>query len=120
MDAVGYAGAPMPHQPTLAARPSWLPICALLLNAFIWGVSWWPFRWLSERGLHSLWATAAIYGVAWLLVMTRGPGPTLAALAQPGLLALALASGITNACFNWGVATGDVVRVVLQIGRAHV
>jgi EamA domain-containing membrane protein RarD len=26
---------------------------------------------------------------------------------------LVLASGTTNACFNWGVTIGDVVRVVL-------
>lgn len=103
----------MPYHPSLTSRPSLLPVCALLLNAFIWGVSWWPFRWLSERGLHSLWATAAIYGVACLLVLMRNPGPTLAAMAQPALIALAVSSGITNACFNWGVATGDVVRVVL-------
>ena len=88
-------------------------MAALLLNAFIWGVSWWPFRWLNEHGLHSLWATAAIYLLAWLLVIARDPLATLAAMRNPALLALAGASGVTNACFNWGVATGDVVRVVL-------
>ncbi|HPU52109.1 MAG TPA: DMT family transporter [Burkholderiaceae bacterium] len=95
------------------APPSGRAISALLLNAFIWGVSWWPFRWLNEHGLHSLWATAAIYLLAWLLVLARSPGLALGALANPALLALAAAAGVTNACFNWGVATGDVVRVVL-------
>ena len=95
------------------ALPPGRAIAALLLNAFIWGVSWWPFRWLNEHGLHSLWATAAIYLLAWLLVVARAPRATLAAMSNPALLALGGASGVTNACFNWGVATGDVVRVVL-------
>jgi hypothetical protein len=65
---------------------------------------------LNEHGLHSLWATAAIYLLAWLLVVARAPRATLAAMSNPALLALAGASGVTNACFNWGVATGDVVQ----------
>ena len=101
------------------ALPPGRAIAALLLNAFIWGVSWWPFRWLNEHGLHSLWATAAIYLLAWLLVVARAPRATLAAMSNPALLALAGASGVTNACFNWGVATGDVVRVVEYVGAAH-
>ena len=112
-DPVGYAGAPMTTLLSRGAHPSGGAIVALLLNAFIWGVSWWPFRWLNEHGLHSLWATAAIYLLAWLLVFARSPRAAVAAVANPGLLALAAASGVTNACFNWGVATGDVVRVVL-------
>jgi len=41
-----------------------------MLNAFVWGVSWWPFRELHGRGLHPLWATALIYALllagAWV------------------------------------------------------
>lgn len=99
-----------PSAPSPATGPA---VAALLFNAFVWGVSWLPFRWLSERGLHSLWATAAIYGVAWLLIVARAPRTAVGALAQPPLLMLGLAAGVTNACFNWGVATGEVVRVVL-------
>ena len=35
-----------------------------VLNAFVWGVSWWPFRELAGHGLHPLWATALIYLVS--------------------------------------------------------
>ncbi|MCX7272802.1 MAG: DMT family transporter [Burkholderiales bacterium] len=103
----------MPPPLTTTTASPWGPISALLLNAFLWGIAWWPFRWLSERGLHSLWATAAIYLVAWLVIVVRQPSSALASLRHPGLLALAVASGMTNTCFNWGVSTGEVVRVVL-------
>lgn len=97
----------------LATGHSWTAVGALLLNALVWGVSWWPFRWLSDHGLHSLWATASIYLVALLLLALRAPGAIGLALRRPPLLALGLAAGLTNACFNWGVSTGEVVRVVL-------
>ena len=45
-------------------RDDLLPGLALTANAFIWGVSWWPFRLLEGRGLHPLWATAFIYAAA--------------------------------------------------------
>ena len=32
----------------------WLPVAALMVNAFTWGVSWWPFRQLEAQGLHPL------------------------------------------------------------------
>ena len=30
------------------------PVLALMVNAFVWGVSWWPFRHLQAIGLHPL------------------------------------------------------------------
>ena len=86
---------------------------ALVINAFIWGVSWWPFRELQGYGLHPLWATAGIYWlvVAGMLVFFREAFKSLAA--NPVLWWLALASGLTNVGFNWAVTVGDVVRVVL-------
>jgi len=88
-------------------------IAALLVNAFVWGVSWWPFRWLAERGLHPLWATATIYLAALALIALRRPGALAFAVRHPALLALGAAAGVTNTCFNWGVSIGEVVRVVL-------
>jgi drug/metabolite transporter (DMT)-like permease len=98
-----------------AARPAAtvLPALALTFNAFVWGVSWWPFRLLQTQGLHPLWATALIYVLALAVLVAARPR-ALAHLARtPVLWTLMLASGTTNAAFNWGVATGDVVRVVL-------
>jgi len=90
-----------------------LAVGAIVANAFIWGVSWWPLKSLQNSGLHPLWATAAIYLLVsmGMLIFYRHSGRAL--LANPQLWFLALASGLTNVGFNWAVTVGDVVRVVL-------
>jgi drug/metabolite transporter (DMT)-like permease len=89
------------------------PALALVINALVWGTSWWPFRQLQDMGLHPLWTTVFVYGFAVLVILARKPGALRELLAAPTLWILVLASGATNACFNWAVAVGDVVRVVL-------
>jgi drug/metabolite transporter (DMT)-like permease len=90
-----------------------LAVGALVLNALVWGTSWWPFRQLHQAGLHPLWTTVWVYGLAAAAIACVRPR-ALRELAQaPILWVLALASGLTNACFNWAVTVGDVVRVVL-------
>jgi drug/metabolite transporter (DMT)-like permease len=86
---------------------------ALLVNALVWGVSWWPFRALQGQGLHPLWATALVYAFAVVCVLFMRSGAWRAFVKFPVLWWLALASGLTNICFNWAVTVGDVVRVVL-------
>ena len=96
------------------AGPAMLwPALALALNAFIWGVSWWPFRQLQGQGLHPLWATALIYVVAVLAITAWRPGAWRDLWRARPLWVLVLAAGTTNATFNWAVTIGDVVRVVL-------
>ena len=89
------------------------PVLALLFNAFTWGVSWWPFRYLQAHGLHPLWATALCYLLVSALLALWRPAALREVLRTPALWVLVFASGCTNAAFNWGVTTGDVVRVVL-------
>lgn len=84
-----------------------------MVNAFVWGVSWWPFRQLQGQGLHPLWATVLVYFVAVLVIAVARPHAFGQVLRRPVLWVLVFASGCTNAAFNWGVAIGDVVRVVL-------
>ena len=86
---------------------------ALVINAFIWGVSWWPFRTLQGYGLHPLWSTALMYLMVFALLLTLRFKSWRGVLANPGLWLLALSSGLTNVGFNWAVTVGDVVRVVL-------
>ena len=86
---------------------------ALVINAFIWGVSWWPFRALQGYGLHPLWSTALMYVMVFALLLTLRSNSWRGVLANPGLWLLGLASGLTNVGFNWAVTVGDVVRVVL-------
>jgi drug/metabolite transporter (DMT)-like permease len=99
--------------PATLGRAALWPALALVLNAFTWGVSWWPFRWLQAHGLHALWATALIYALAVIVIAVARPGAIAHLLRTPRLWWLVLASGTTNATFNWAVTTGDVVRVVL-------
>ena len=100
------SAAPPPRATRLAAL-------ALVFNAFVWGVSWWPFRQLENLGLHPLWATVLIYAVAVLAITLARPAAWRELLTHPALWLLVLASGTTNAAFNWAVTIGDVVRIVL-------
>lgn len=86
---------------------------ALVLNAFVWGVCWWPFRELQAHGLHPLWATAAVYLVSLAVLLAVRPRALQGLASHPQLLVLLAAAGFTNVGFNWAVTEGDVVRVVL-------
>lgn len=94
-------------------RVLFLPVLGLLLNAFTWGVSWWPFRWLAAQGLHPLWATAFVYAVAVVIISLRWPRAWGMVWRTPALWWLVLAAGTTNAAFNSAVTFGDVVRIIL-------
>lgn len=90
-----------------------LPVLALMSNAFVWGVSWWPFRQLEAHGLHPLWATALIYAFSLACLLAARPRAWRGFASQPLLWLLMASSGLTNVGFNWAVTVGDVVRVVL-------
>ena len=88
-------------------------IAALLLNAAVWGLSWWPLRALRAAGVDALWSTALSYALCAVVVAAARPRAIVQLWRAPPLLGIALASGATNAAFNLGVTLGDVVRVVL-------
>ena len=90
-----------------------LPALALLFNAFIWGLSWWPFRQMHGAGLHPLWATALMYGAILLVLLALRPGISAQLRQHKALWLLALCSGLNNVAFNWAITIGDVVRVIL-------
>jgi drug/metabolite transporter (DMT)-like permease len=86
---------------------------ALMFNALVFGLSWWPLRHLQTLGLHPLWATALVFAIAAGGMLALRP-QALRGFAQSGWIwLLALASGVTNVGFNWSVTVGDVVRAVL-------
>ena len=98
---------------------------ALVFNAFIWGVSWLPYKWLESQGLSILWATALAYMLATGALAAARPKALASVLGisslgtnqgltlAQGLWVMGLFYGLTNTCFNWALALGDVVRVVL-------
>ena len=94
-------------------HPRLLPVLALGLNALVWGLSWWPLRQLHADGLHPLWTTACVFTTAWICITLWRPSAWQGFQHHPELWWLLVASGLTNVGFNWAVATGDVVRVVL-------
>ena len=94
------------------ANPTW-PVLGLLLNDLVWGLSWWPLREMQALGLHPLWSSGLIFGLALVLLSLWRPKAWQQLHATPALWTLMLAAGLTNVGFNWAVATGDVVRVVL-------
>lgn len=95
-----------PHVPAAA-------LACLLFNAFVWGVSWWPFRQLNALGLHSVWATGFAFLFSTVVISLWRPRAWAGLLSRPRLAWLVLAAGATNVFFNWGVMIGEVVRVVL-------
>ena len=101
--------------PMAAAHPpsALLPALALLGNALVWGLSWIAFKALHQHGLHPLWSTAVVFGVALLALLAWQPASLRAFARHPQLLVLAAAAGVTNIGFNWAVTLGDVVRVTL-------
>lgn len=90
-----------------------LPVLALLSNALIWGLAWWPFRQMLGAGLHPLWATALMYAAIVLAFSALRPGVWRQVRAAPALALLAISSGLNNVAFNWAISIGDVVRVIL-------
>lgn len=90
-----------------------MPYLGLLFNAFVWGLSWWPLRQLQAMGLHAVWATMLFFLMGVVVIGVARRQAWRAVWRTPTLWVLALATGATNASFNWGVATGEVVRVVL-------
>ncbi len=89
------------------------PVLALVVNAFVWGVSWWPLRELQSHGLHPLWATAGVYLAVLAVLALVQPKAWRGLAGHPEILLLMAAAGLTNVGFNWAVTVGDVVRVVL-------
>jgi drug/metabolite transporter (DMT)-like permease len=99
--------------PTAPAAIMRLAVGALLVNALVWGLSWWPFRILQNYGLHPLWATALVYTLVFVCILLVRPTAWRGIMQHRAMWLLALGSGLTNICFNWAVTEGDVVRVVL-------
>jgi drug/metabolite transporter (DMT)-like permease len=70
-------------------------------------------RRLEAMGLHALWTTALAFALAAAVIASARPAAPGLLVSRRGLWVLVIASGATNAAFNWAVTVGDVVRVIL-------
>ena len=88
----------------------WVPVCALLAGATVWGLVWYPYRVLAQAGVSGPFATLVTYAAAFVLA---------GAILRPRLfrsrmlLAIGLSAGWANVGFTVAVVYGDVMRVVL-------
>jgi drug/metabolite transporter (DMT)-like permease len=89
------------------------PILSLVGNAVVWGLIWWPLKELGRQQWHPLWSTAAIFALSAVCLVLVRPKSLAILRAYPQLWIVAIAAGVTNGAFNWGIAIGDVVRVIL-------
>jgi drug/metabolite transporter (DMT)-like permease len=90
-----------------------LAVLAALTNAFVWGLSWMPLRWLESRGIPNLWVTCVVFSLCAGAVALTQRGAVRAFLAHKELYWMAVAAGLTNVFFNGALVFGDVVRAVL-------
>jgi len=99
---------------TVSQRAHWLPVASLLFSATLWGLLWWPLRWLQAHGLQGLWSTFIIFGIPMCLGLPYLVSRRREVMAYPGLLSIvALANGWCNTAFILSVLEGNVVRVLL-------
>lgn len=91
-----------------------LAIVALLFSSSLWGIIWYPLRWLNEAGMSAVWSSLVMYLAAGLLAL---PFLFKHTIFKPGtrkdLLFLAFAAGITNISFLVALTEGEVMRVML-------
>lgn len=60
-----------------------------------------------------MWATALVYLLVAGAIFAWDRDAPAKVVRAPSLWPLLVASGVSNACFNWAVTIGDVIRVVL-------
>ncbi len=86
----------------------------LLLAATLWGVFWYPLRWLESLGVDGLWSTVLIYIGTSVFFIPTFKRSLREILSAPKLMfLLALFAGWTNIAFFLAVIDGEVVRVLL-------
>ncbi len=88
-------------------------VFALLTGALVWGLVWYPYRFLREGGLAAAWATVFTYGFAWLVITLIYQKQVRRFGATRWLLLVGLAAGCANVGFLIAAMYGQVARVVL-------
>jgi drug/metabolite transporter (DMT)-like permease len=91
-----------------------LPVLCLLFGATLWGVFWYPLRYLEANGLNGIWASLFIYLGTMLVAIPFIYRRFNEVLTSPWLLlAIMICSGWCNVSFILAIVDGEVVRVIL-------
>jgi drug/metabolite transporter (DMT)-like permease len=89
-------------------------VVSLLVSATLWGVFWYPLRWLGHQGLHGVWITFLIYCGTLIYCIPIIIRQRQEFVRHPVLLLLiGLSSGWCNTAFILAMLEGEVVRIVL-------
>ena len=89
-------------------------VASLLLSATLWGVFWYPLRWLEHLGLQGVWITFLIYCGTLIYCIPIVVRQRQEFARHPYLLLLiGLSSGWCNTAFILAMLEGEVVRIVL-------
>jgi len=92
-------------------------VVALLAGALVWGVIWYPFRFLRDNGVDGVMASTLTYAVAFLLgaclFRRQMRSWTCSRRDAVRLLLLAVAAGGANLGYVLATLHGEVVRVLL-------
>lgn len=89
-------------------------VVSLLVSATLWGLFWYPLRWLEQQGLHGVWITFLIYCGTLVYCIPIIVRQHQVFRRQPWLLLLiGLSSGWCNTAFILAMLEGEVVRVIL-------
>lgn len=93
------------------ALPSWIPVTLLFWSSVLWGLAWWPLKYLSAQGLSGIALILVAYGSVGLLLL-----PILfwqKSEWRPHwkmLLLILCCGGIANIAFPASMIYGDVIR----------
>jgi drug/metabolite transporter (DMT)-like permease len=89
-------------------------VVSLLVSATLWGMFWYPLRWLEQQGLQGVWITFLIYCGTLIYCIPIALRQYRAFGRHPWLLLLiGVSSGWCNIAFILAMLEGEVVRVIL-------
>jgi drug/metabolite transporter (DMT)-like permease len=93
-----------------SSRTAVWPALALVFNALVWGLSWWPFRQMQAEGLHPLWATVFVFALCTVVIGCWRPHAIQEVMRTPALWTVLLA--------RWLLREALTIRAALQVGLA--
>ena len=91
-----------------------LPVISCLVAATLWGLLWYPLRFMEELGVSGLWASVMIYSAMLIPLLPMLWVNRSGIMQQPlALFLIGITAGWANLGFILALLEGNVVRVLL-------